>query len=116
MRLGGYIKFLNLLQIYHWQTESYSRHKASGELYEKMQGHIDKFIESFQSDGETVKFDSTIKLTNMSDQDGKILLKDFLKFLEEDESEKFNDREDILNIIYEMMSDINQTLYLFNKK
>jgi DNA-binding ferritin-like protein len=42
------IKFLSLLntvKIYHWKTYSYATHKATDELYSKLNENIDRFME-----------------------------------------------------------------------
>ena len=44
-----YIKtFLSIQQqirLYHWTTKTYNQHVITGKLYEKLDEHIDKFIE-----------------------------------------------------------------------
>ena len=42
------VKFLELLmmvKLFHWKTLSYATHKATDELYSKLNEHIDTFIE-----------------------------------------------------------------------
>ncbi len=36
---------LNTIKLYHWKTTSYSEHKATDELHERLSGHIDTFVE-----------------------------------------------------------------------
>ena len=40
-----FIEMLNLIKLYHWKTRSYAQHKATDELYERLNSHIDKFVE-----------------------------------------------------------------------
>jgi hypothetical protein len=40
-----FLSLLNIIKLYHWNTYSYGEHKATDELYEQMNGHIDKFME-----------------------------------------------------------------------
>ena len=42
------LSFRDQLKIYHWQTTSYSRHKASDKLVDIMTSQIDKFMETLQ--------------------------------------------------------------------
>ena len=39
------MEMLNIIKLYHWKTNSYSAHIATDELYEKLNIHIDKFVE-----------------------------------------------------------------------
>lgn len=41
------LDFLNNLKLFHWNTNSYSEHMASDELFEDLTKKIDKLIESF---------------------------------------------------------------------
>jgi len=40
-----FIELLNMVKLYHWKTRSYSKHKATDELYENLNKHIDEFVE-----------------------------------------------------------------------
>uniref|UniRef100_A0A6C0D2Y7 Uncharacterized protein n=1 Tax=viral metagenome TaxID=1070528 RepID=A0A6C0D2Y7_9ZZZZ len=40
-----FFEMLNMVKLYHWKTRSYAQHKATDELYAKLNEHIDKFIE-----------------------------------------------------------------------
>ena len=42
------INFLNDIQSYHWQTESYAEHEALGEFYTKFNELNDRFVETYQ--------------------------------------------------------------------
>jgi len=113
-------KLLNFqisLKIYHWQTTSYSRHKATDNLYERISDKIDKFVETLQgSRGTRAEFTNkcNIKLNNFSDVDGKNLLLTFKTWLENDLAKLLDKKEtDLINIRDDMLGDVNQTLYLF---
>lgn len=40
-----FLEMLNVVKIYHWKTNSYTVHKATDELYERLNEHIDHFVE-----------------------------------------------------------------------
>ena len=40
-----FLETLNLVKLYHWKTRSYAIHKATDELYTKLNLHIDSFVE-----------------------------------------------------------------------
>jgi hypothetical protein len=120
MLLKTFLEFPTHIKLYHWRTKSYSRHKASDELHEKMQDLIDKFIEILQGKlGMRVSLNTdNLTIHMLNDDSAEEYLKDFKKFLMidlEDILEKTNMRNtDLLNIRDEMMGVVNQTLYLFS--
>ena len=104
------------LKIYHWNTTSYPRHKASDELGGKMLELVDKFVEIFigrykvKPNIERVKIESVFT----SDNGNEDLLNQSIKYIE-DLNSMIND-SDLLNIRDEMLGEINQTLYLYRLK
>ena len=111
-----FFKFQHELKLYHWQTFSYSRHKASDKLYEKIVDLVDKFIETFMGKyGKRVHL-SNRPLTIRSFNETTIIrfMKQFQTFLMNMDSllpSKSN--TDLLNIRDEILGAVNQTLYLF---
>ena len=61
-----FVEFLNVVKMYHWNTRSYSEHKATDELYEVLGKNIDKFVEIMLGDKRlpTLKTKITIVNTN----------------------------------------------------
>src|SRR5210317_1002359 len=56
------INFLNDIQSYHWQTESYSEHETTGEYYEKFNKLNDEFVETWQGkSGTRIKFSAELR-------------------------------------------------------
>ena len=43
--VSSLLGFRNQIKLYHWKTQIYSKHKASDDFLEKMDGLIDKFVE-----------------------------------------------------------------------
>lgn len=41
------LTYQNQLRVFHWQTKSYSQHKAFGNAYELLDDKIDSFLETF---------------------------------------------------------------------
>jgi hypothetical protein len=108
-----------MLKLYHWRTESYARHIASGDLFDKVISTMDKFIEIYQGkkgriEG-SIKFDfKNVQITDSSIvealKNSKVTLNTLVDQLLTD-----NDT-DLLNIRDELLGDINKTLYLFTFK
>ena len=40
-----FLGILNTVKLYHWNTHSYAKHKATDDLYSLLNEHIDKFVE-----------------------------------------------------------------------
>ena len=40
-----FMEILMIVKLYHWKTHSYATHKATDELYSKLNDNIDHFIE-----------------------------------------------------------------------
>ena len=47
------MSFLNNIQVFHWQTQSYAEHEALGEYYESLTDLNDKLVESWQGNQNT---------------------------------------------------------------
>jgi len=111
-----FIQMLNIIKIYHWKTLSYPEHKATDELYERLNENIDKFVEILLGkDQSRVKMlEKRIDLTdsdNLKDFKSKIF--EYRTFLT-DMNMFFDSKRDsdLLNVRDEILGDINQFLYL----
>ena len=101
-------------KLYHLNTTSFARHKASDAFDDSILSHIDKFAEVYIGRYKVKPQITSLKLeTSYLTDDGiKEMLADLRKYLESYNS-LFND-SDLLNIRDELLADINKTLYLFN--
>lgn len=112
----NFIEMLNTVKLYHWNTHSFSQHKATDELYERLNEHVDKFVEVLLGKKEDRVYNlsknlplvNIHKLSNFKDQiyQYRDYLIGFSKCLD-----KVKDT-DLLNIRDEILGDINQFLYL----
>lgn len=114
------VKFFFTLQLlvkqYHWNTTSFSRHKATDQLLENLGDSIDKFVEVFMGRYNTKPLVTSLKLdaSFISDIEIVNLLQQARTYLEGLNS--MIDGSELLNIRDEMLAEINQTLYLFQLK
>lgn len=115
-KLNEITKFFFTVQhinkLYHWNTSSYSRHKASDDFNSKLLEIVDKFIEVFIGRYKLKPRVTKIQLDNLSDEDIVEFYKkarDYIQIFDQ----SFNDT-DLLNIRDELLAEINQTLYLFD--
>lgn len=111
-----FLEILNIIKLYHWKTRSYAKHQATDELYEKLNKHIDKFIEVLIGKDER-RIKMLEKKISLIDPENTIDFKhriyeyrDFLMNIDN----CFNKKKDtdLLNIRDEILADINQFLYL----
>ena len=40
-----FFEMLLMVKLFHWKTHSFARHKATDELYDSLNDHMDKFVE-----------------------------------------------------------------------
>ena len=105
-----------LTKLYHWNTTSYPRHKATDEFLESFVGKIDRFTEVYIGLYKVKPIVSDIKLeASFINDDGIVqLFEQFRHFLNDLNS--YGLESDLLNIRDEILADINQALYLFRLK
>ena len=116
-----FMTILDQIKLYHWQTLSYPRHKATDELHEELSGLVDKFVEvlhgRLNNDNKyriMLEENSFIQIKNMNDKKGSELLKNIKKYLEGDELKiVMNNYTDLITIRDEMLTAVNKSNYLF---
>lgn len=107
------------MKVYHWQTSSYARHKASDTFVDNLSDKMDKFIEVMQGlENQRLDISKTkqFQLKNKSDQNINEILKEFREWLVVDLLKYLNKHKsnaDLITIRDEILSDVDQTLYLF---
>ena len=111
-----FLSMLNAVKLYHWKTSSYSQHKATDELYSKLNEHIDTFVEILMGKQETRVFThgKTIHLTDVNKMKSfKELIYEFRAYLISMTSMFDSESDtDLMNVRDEILGDINQFLYL----
>jgi len=116
-----FLEMLNTVKLYHWKTHSYAQHKATDELYSKLNENIDTFVEILLGKDES-RIKMVEKRSRLIDSentnDFKSRIYEYREFLI-DISKYFNEKRDtdLLNVRDEILGHINQFLYLmtFNK-
>ena len=106
----------NTIKLYHWQTRSYPRHKATDELHSKLLDLIDTFVEVYIGKYSRPDFNGEFNITikELSDEYAFDLLTHFAEYLEKDLPKVLSSKDThLLNIRDEMLATINQTMYLF---
>jgi DNA-binding ferritin-like protein len=107
------VQFQSQLRIFHWQTESFAKHKAYGKAYEELDGLIDTFIETYMGiygrNKPNITFSITLK-SLQSDSVSDTTIEDFLDYLKELRNFVSKDT-DLQNIVDSISGEVNQLKY-----
>jgi len=118
-----FLEMLMMVKLFHWKTHSFATHKATDELYESLNEHIDSFIEVLLG-----KTGSRINLTQKrsisivdlnSPASLKARIEQFKKYLvnlNTNRAVTAMTDTDLLNIRDEILGDLNKFLYLLTFK
>lgn len=111
-----FMEMLNMVKLYHWKTHSFAQHKATDELYSKLNENIDTFMEILLGKDESRVYlhNQRIYLYDYSDLDHfKKHIQGFRTYLIS-LSGILNHKKDsdLLNVRDEILGNINQFIYL----
>lgn len=111
-----FLDMLNTVKLYHWKTRSYAQHKATDELYGRLNEHVDKFVEVLLGKDESRISTMEKRMVSCDSQnqaDFKKRIHAFREYLIDLHTclDPVQDT-DLLNIRDEIVGDINQFLYL----
>jgi len=118
-----FLEMLMMVKLFHWKTHSFATHKATDELYDSLNGHIDTFIEVLLGKtGARINLTQrlSISLVDLNSQASlKARIEQFKKYLVGLNTNKavasMNDT-DLMNIRDEILGDLNKFLYLLTFK
>jgi len=105
----------NQLRMYHWQTTSFSEHKALGKAYDTLDELIDTFVETWMGIHGKVSVAGGIRMTLLdytSDGPDKLLAQATEFFTSGELGSALNGNTDLANIRDEMLGTVNRTKYL----
>uniref|UniRef100_A0A6C0I4A8 Uncharacterized protein n=1 Tax=viral metagenome TaxID=1070528 RepID=A0A6C0I4A8_9ZZZZ len=111
-----FLEILTTVKLYHWKTRSFAQHKATDELYDRLNGHIDKFVEVLlgKDESRVSLLEQKLGPVDSKDKDDfKQRIFAFRHYLTEMHLclDPIQDT-DLLSIRDEILADINQFLYL----
>jgi len=118
-----FLNLLNTIKLYHWKTHSYAEHKASDELYAKLNENIDKFVEVLlgkmgnRVDLTKVKSIPLTDYTSIEQMKREVeKVKSYLVSLSSNKVLNIMENSDLYNTRDEILGDLNQFLYLLTFK
>lgn len=116
-KFNEFVKVMFNLQLinklYHWNTTSYARHKATDQFDDSISPLIDRFVEVYSGRYNIKPQVSDIILNNkFVTDDGIVDLLRAIKGYLEREVPKFANNSELLNIRDEILAEINKMNYL----
>ena len=118
-----FLEILLMVKLFHWKTHSYATHKATDELYDTLNDHMDTFIEVLLGKTGTRvdllnnKKISLIDLSSPEQLKAKVEgFKSYLVSLTNNKALSNMNDTDLLNIRDEILGDLNKFLYLLTFK
>jgi hypothetical protein len=120
-----FLEMLMMVKLFHWKTSSYATHKATDELYTKLNANIDSFIEILLGKsgsridlmGNTEKKFKLIDLSNQEALKREVeAFKGYLVSLNDNKAMLSMSNTDLFNIRDTILGDMNQFLYLLTFK
>jgi len=104
----------NQIKLYHWQTGSFARHKATDDLTAALDLNIDAFVESYMGRYGRPKVIKPIKLHNFTEEAARKFVAKKTEFLSKDLPKMIGEEDtDLLNLRDTILGDITKVLYLF---
>jgi hypothetical protein len=104
----------NQVKLYHWQTGSFARHKATDDLTAALDLNIDAFVESYMGRYGRPKVSGSIKLHNFSESAAKSFVAKETAYLQKVLPRKIGKNDtDLLNLRDTILGDHTKVLYLF---
>ena len=118
-----FLEMLMMVKLFHWKTTSYATHKATDDLYTKLNANIDEFVEVLL--GKTgirtdLMSNKTIRLVDLSSAESLKreveAFKGYLVSLNDNAAMKKMSNTDLYNVRDTILGDMNQFLYLLTFK
>lgn len=112
-----FLQMREQIKLYHWQTKSYSRHKATDGVIDSLDEHIDTYVEVYMGKYGRPKMNTrtnTLKLNNLSESTITKFIKQCINVLQTTLVKDLKPTDtDLYNLRDEMLSELNKLLYLF---
>jgi hypothetical protein len=107
-------------KVFHWQTQSYAKHKAYGDIYDTFSDLSDEFMEVYMGKYDRVALEGesdSIQLSNIGELNPDEFIETVIEFLLSLNNQLNDSRDsDLLNIRDEMLAATNKLKYLLTLK
>ena len=112
-----FLEMLNMIKLYHWQTYSYSTHKATDQIFSELSDNVDKYVEVMLGKGPSRPRIQSKSIPLKSFNHITPFLKEIEKYKKIFISLSYSSEDsDLLNIRDEILGNLNQFTYLLSLK
>ena len=105
-----FLRILNIIKLYHWNTKVYSKHIATDGLYKSLSKLVDSYVEKSFGENGRIPVHNTLYYQTLSDKEFEKEIIGFKEYL----IKLQNLSTDLSNIRDEMLGEVNQFLYLWS--
>ena len=105
-----FLRILDIIKLFHWNTKVYSKHVATDELYKSLSKLTDSYVEKSFGENGRIPVHTTVSYHTLSDKEFEREVTAFKEYL----IKLHNPSTDLSNIRDEMLGEVNQFLYLWS--
>lgn len=106
------------IKVYHWQTHSFARHKATDDVLDALDKTIDEYVETYMGKYGRPRLNAktnTVKIGNMADATAARFIKSCIAHLQGPLVKRLKPTDtDLVNLRDEMLGELNKLLYLYS--
>jgi hypothetical protein len=108
------------IKLYHWQTDTFARHKATDEVVQALDASIDSYVEIYMGKYGRPKMTTStnsVKIQNMADKTAAKFIHTCIAYLQGPLVKRLKPTDtDLVNVRDEMLGELNKLLYLYTLK
>ena len=112
-----FLQLRDQIKLYHWQTRVYARHIATDQMLEKLEKHMDSFVEVYigkYGRPRVTGKNAEITVHNMTEAGATRMLQAALRYLQGPLTRSLKEGDyDLFALRDDLVEDLNQLAYLF---
>lgn len=112
-----FLQLRDQIKLYHWQTRVYARHIATDQILEKLEKHMDSFVEVYigkYGRPRVTGKNAEITVHNMTEAGASRMLQAALRYLQGPLTRSLREGDhDLFALRDDLMEDMHQLAYLF---
>lgn len=112
-----FLQLRDQIKLYHWQTRVYARHIATDQMLEKLEKHIDSFVEVYIGKYGRPRLtgkNTEITVHNMTEAGANRMLQAALRYVQGPLTRSLREGDyDLFALRDDLVEDMNQLAYLF---
>jgi hypothetical protein len=112
-----FLQLRDQIKLYHWQTRVYARHIATDQILEKLEKHMDSFVEVYigkYGRPRVTGKNAEITVHNMTEAGASRMLQAALRYLQGPLTRSLKEADyDLFALRDDLVEDMNQLAYLF---